>query len=231
MMITQSRRSRACRVGGLALVTTLTGLGLGLTASGSIASPSKMAPAALAPLLQPEPSRQLAMAEAGHTAPTVAAKTELVVSPGAPAPPSAPTVVVAPGPPTSPVTPAPLSTEQVRAISEEASRAAAEAGEQARQAMAKVDYSGMQREALAEARAELERECKHAKPAPAGESDTAAITRLSLGCADVGNAVQEGMRAAIEEIRKNTELSEAQKASIIAALDQTRTALAGQFSH
>ena len=233
MMITQSRRSRACRVGGLALVTTLTGLGLGLTASGSIASPSKMAPAALAPLLQPEPSRQLAMAEAGHehTTPAMTAKTELVVSPSAPTPPTAPTDVVAAVPPSPPVTPTPLSTEQVRAISEEASRAAAEAGEQARQAMAKVDYSGMQREALAEARAELERECKHAKPAPAGETDTAAITRLSLGCADVGNAVQEGMRAAIEEIRKNTELSEAQKASIIAALDQTRTALAGQFSH
>ena len=86
---------------------------------------------------------------------------------------------------------------------------------------------------MIEARAELERECTHAKPAPAGESDQAAIQRLSMGCVDmaeIGREVQEELRRAMDEVRADRGLSEADRAQALAAIDRTRAEMAKKFA-
>ena len=115
-----------------------------------------------------------------------------------------------------------------------ATAAHAQAGAALKQeAMANVDFAKINREAMMEARAELERECKHAKPAVAGETDQQAIQRLSLGCVDmneIGREVQEELRKAMDEVRADQSLSEADRAFALATIDRTRAEMAKKFA-
>jgi hypothetical protein len=115
----------------------------------------------------------------------------------------------------------------------EAQEEARKAGEEARRAVANIDHAKIAREAMAQARAELERECKHAKPAPADESDQAAITRLSAGCVDmseIDREVLDALREATDEIRRDRDLSDADRARALAAIDKTRAEMARKFA-
>jgi len=119
---------------------------------------------------------------------------------------------------------------EVRQATEQAKRA----GEEARRAMANIDVAKITREAMAEARTELERECKHAAPAPAGETDSQAIARLSMGCVDmaeIAREVEEGLREATNEIRNDKDLSEADRARALAAIERSRAEMARKMSH
>ena len=57
-MIAHSTSSRALRMAGASLAVLTVGVGLGLTASGSIAAPSKVAPTAVKPLFQAQAQPQ-----------------------------------------------------------------------------------------------------------------------------------------------------------------------------
>ena len=108
------------------------------------------------------------------------------------------------------------------------------AGEEARKAAANIDVAAITREAMAQARAELARECRHAKPAPANESDQAAIARLSAGCVDmaeINREVQDALREATEEIRREKDLSEADRARALAAIERTRAEMMRHPTH
>jgi hypothetical protein len=96
-----------------------------------------------------------------------------------------------------------------------------------------MDFAAITRDAMAQARAELQRNCTHAKPGPAGESDSAAIARLSTGCVDmmeINREVQAALREAAEEIRSNTDLSDADRARALAAIDHARMDMAHRFA-
>ena len=129
-----------------------------------------------------------------------------------------------------------MTAEQRREMHEamrEAQEEARKAGEEARRAVANIDHAKIAREAMAEARAELERECKHAKPGPADESDQAAIARLSAGCVDIAEIdreVQDALRQATDEIRRDKDLSDADRARALAAIDKTRAEMARKFA-
>ncbi len=160
-MIAQSTRSRARRIVGAALATVLVGVGLGLTASGSIAAPSKIAPAAVKPVFQAQPQPKLIMvADDGQTdsqpvvatgrdddadddaqPPAAAVPPVPAVHPIPPVPPVPPVPMagmIPPVPPVPAVPPVPMnsamSREQMRAIHEAAREATRQAGEQARMA-------------------------------------------------------------------------------------------------
>lgn len=277
-MIAQSTRSRARRLAGAALASVLVGVGLGLTASGSIAAPSKIAPAAVKPVFQAQPQAKLIMVadngtDSGKVAvddgadddndddkdraaqanddTTAAVSPVPAVQPVAPVPPVPPVPMagmIPPIPPIPAVPPVPMnsgmSREQMRAINEaarqagkQARMAARQAGEQARQqvraAMANIDFAKLSRDAMIEARTELERECTHAKPAPGGETDEQAIQRLSLGCVDmaaIGREVQTELAKAMEEIRADQHMSEAERAHAMAGIDRARAEMAKQFA-
>ena len=125
-----------------------------------------------------------------------------------------------------------MSAEQIRAMNEAIRRASEEgrrAGEAVRRAMANVDYAAITRDAMRQARTELERACRHAAPAPASETDEAAIARLSAGCVDMAEIqreVRDALREAEEEIRNNKDMSDADRARALAAIDHTRTDMA-----
>ena len=117
----------------------------------------------------------------------------------------------------------------MRHASEEARRA----GEEARRAVAHSDFAAITRDAMAQACAELARSCTHARPGPAGESDGAAIARLSAGCVDmaaINREVQDALRQAVDEIRNDKDLSEAERAQAMAAIDRTRAEMAHRFA-
>jgi hypothetical protein len=262
-MIAHSTSSRTRRIAGVALATVLVGVGLGLTASGSIAAPSKIAPASVKPLFRVQPqaqdrtqpdSKPTLIAERddeGTGQASSAADTPLPpvppADPAAPVPPAPPADAAAPMPPAAPIPPvapmppmrpirAGMSPDQQREM-ERALRHAGEearrAGEEARRAVANIDFAAISRDAMAQARAELARNCPHAKPGPAGESDSAAIARLSAGCVDmavINREVQDALRQAIEEIRNDKDLSDAERAQALAAIDRTRTEMARQFA-
>lgn len=265
MMITHSTNSRTRRIAGAAFATVLVGVGLGLTASGSIAAPSKIAPAAIKPLLrvapqpqvqpQPEPkpvivaARDLDDTDSTSPAPVAVADTPAPPAPPvdavAPVPPAPPTDA-APLPPVPPVSMAPMppmppihagmspaqQREMERAL-RHASEEARRAGEEARRAVANIDFAAITRDAMAQARAELARSCTHAQPGPANESDSAAIARLSAGCVDmaaINREVQDALRQAVDEIRNDKDLSEAERAQAVAAIDRTRAEMARQFA-
>ena len=259
-MIAHSTRSRARTIAGATLATVLVGLGLGLTASGSIAAPSRVAPSSVKPLFNahaeplsaPQPDAKLTLAaiqadqDSDSDAPVAPAVPH---APAMPLPPEPPAGVVPPVPPASPMLPMPpappaaplnhpgMSREQVQAMNEsirQATEQAKRAGEEARRAVANIDVAKITREAMAEARAELERECKHAKPAPAGETDSQAIARLSAGCVDmaeIAREVEEGLREATNEIRNDKDLSEADRARALAAIERSRAEMARKMSH
>lgn len=241
VMIAQSSRSRARRVAGVALATTLTGLGLGLTASGGIAAPS-VAPLASRTVLrmQPHPEpRPVVLIQRTVQNDSSAGNGDIPMPPSPPevTPPVPPAPVVAPAspqppvPPMSPVPPTPLSQAQIDQIKE----ATRQASEQARDAVkASIDGAAIARQAMAEARTELERECTHAKPGPANESDPEAIARLSAGCVDmaeINREVQDALREATDEIRHSQDLSEADRARALAAIDHARTEMARRNNH
>jgi beta-lactamase regulating signal transducer with metallopeptidase domain len=150
-------------------------------------------------------------------------------------PPVPPVPPVGANPPPPPPVP-PMTAEQRREMHEamrEAQEEARKAGEEARRAVANIDHAKIAREAMAEARAELERECKHAKPGPADESDQAAIARLSAGCVDIAEIdreVQDALRQATDEIRRDKDLSDADRARALAAIDKTRAEMARKFA-
>jgi beta-lactamase regulating signal transducer with metallopeptidase domain len=270
MMIAHSTRSRAHRIAGVGLATVLVGLGLGLTASGSIAAPSKIAPKSIKPLLQvqatpqPAPAPQ-AIVIADRTT-EVALRTsgndhdqaDAVAPPTAPVAPRAPLSPVSPVAPIAPLAPLPplppmnaklsaeqrdqireaarLAGEQARQAGEavrEASEAARQAGEAARLATANIDFAAISREAMGQARAELEQTCKHATPAPPGETDSQAISRLAMGCVDmaaINREVQASLRDAMEEIRRDRNISNADRARALAAIDKTRAEMTHRFT-
>jgi beta-lactamase regulating signal transducer with metallopeptidase domain len=262
-MIAHSTSSRTRRIAGVALATVLVGVGLGLTASGSIAAPSKIAPASVKPLFRVQPqaqdrtqpdSKPTLIAERddeGTGQASSAADTPLPpvppADPAAPVPPAPPADATAPMPPAAPIPPvapmppmppirAGMSPDQQREMQRalrHAGEEARRAGEEARRAVANIDFAAISRDAMAQARAELARNCPHAKPGPAGESDSAAIARLSAGCVDmaaINREVQDALRQAIEEIRNDKDLSDAERAQALAAIDRTRTEMARQFA-
>lgn len=230
-MIAHSTRSRTRRFAGATLAATLVGTGLGLTASGSIAAPSAIAPTAVKPLfrIQAQPVTQaVPQPKVTLAANTVGADSKADYQAEQDADDGA---AVPPAPPAPPMT-----AEQRREMQEamrEAHEEARKAGEEARRAVAGIDHAKIAREAMAEARAELERECKHAKPGPAGESDQAAIARLSAGCVDmaeIDREVQDALREATDEIRRDRDLSDADRARALAAIDKTRAEMARKFA-
>jgi hypothetical protein len=141
-------------------------------------------------------------------------------------------------PPMPPMPPmhAGMSAAERKAMAESmrhAGEAARKAGEEARRAVANIDFAAITRDAMAQARAELERNCTHAKPGPADENDTEAVTRLSTGCVDmaaINREVQDALREATEEIRHDTDLSDADRARALAAIDRTRAEMARKFA-
>jgi beta-lactamase regulating signal transducer with metallopeptidase domain len=266
-MIAHSTSSRARRIAGAALATVLVGIGLGLTASGSIAAPSKIAPASVKPLLRATPQPQVsaepqpklimvaqrddddakdhAQMRSDAETPTPPVPPVEAVAPVPPAPPAG-VAALPPGPPPmaemAPMPPMPpihagMTAAQQRDMERALRHASAEArraGEEARRAVANIDFAAITRDAMAQARAELARSCTHAKPGPAGETDSAAIARLSAGCVDmaaINREVQDALRQAVEEIRNDRDLSEAERTQAMAAIDRTRAEMARQFAH
>ena len=278
-MIALSTRSRARRLAGAAIATVLVGVGLGLTASGSIAAPSRIAPASVKPIFHAQAQPHLIMvADKGNV---VADDTDdngndndnnddndndnppnvNPEAPALPAPPAPPAGFVPPVPPLPAVAPVPpvppiamngmLSREQIREIHDSAREAAQlareqsrearrvaydqarQAGEMARLAVANIDFRKVSQDELKEARTELERECRHAKPAVPGETDGQAISRLSMGCVDmaeIGREVQEELQKALEEIRADKDLSEAERTQALSAVSRTRAEMAKKFA-
>ena len=253
-MIALSTRSRARRLAGTAIATILVGLGLGLTASGSIAAPSKIAPESVKPLFHVKPQARLIMvADNGktvtRTTTTTSGDDDAAIAPPPPptpsriVPPAAPVAPVAMASPAPPVAPVPpvgaknmLSAEEIAQINAQVSQAAEQAkqaGEMARQAVASIDFAKLNHEAMLEARTELERECKHAKPPVPGESDAQAIQRLSMGCVDmaaIGREVQTELAKAMEEVRADQHMSQAERAKALATIDRTRAEMAKKFA-
>jgi hypothetical protein len=129
-----------------------------------------------------------------------------------------------------------MSREQIAMIQSQVRQAAEQArqaGRMARREIAQIDFVKLNHDAMIEARTELERECTHAKPAPADETDQEAIQRLSMGCVDmaeIGREVQEELRKAMEEVRTDQHLSEADRAQALAAIDRTRAEMAKKFA-
>jgi beta-lactamase regulating signal transducer with metallopeptidase domain len=259
-MIAHSTRSRTRRFAGATLATALVGTGLGLTASGSLAAPSAIAPTSVKPLFHiqahpvtqaaPQPKVVLAanvvvageaddqageVSDEGAAVPPAPPTSIPPVPPLRRAPPVPPVPPVGANPPPPPPVP-PMTAEQRREMHEamrEAHEEARKAGEEARRAVANIDHAKIAREAMAEARAELERECKHAKPGAANESDQAAIARLSAGCVDmaeIDREVQDALREATDEIRRDRDLSDADRARALAAIDKTRAEMARKFA-
>ncbi|HMI19265.1 MAG TPA: hypothetical protein VK533_06955, partial [Sphingomonas sp.] len=171
--------------------------------------------------------------------------------PEAPLPPQASVAPLSPLPPVSPVAPLPplppmhakLSAEQAAAVRQAARQAgeqarqageiARQAGDAARQAVANVDFAAISRDAMVQARAELELTCTHATPAPPGETDSQAVSRLALGCVDmaaINREVQDSLREAMEEIRHDRNISDADRARALAAIDKTRAEMVHKFS-
>ena len=111
--------------------------------------------------------------------------------------------------------------------------AAKQAGEAARQALANVDFDKINREAMMQARTELERDCKHAKPAAPGENDAQAIQRLAMGCVDmaaIGREVQASLQQATEQIRADQHMSEADRTKALAGIERARAEMAKKFA-
>ena len=254
-MIAQSTSSRARRLAGAGIATILVGLGLGLTASGSIAAPSRIAPASVKPIFHAQPQAKLIMvADNGAVTQTVTRSSsddndDVAATPPPPVPPVPPVAMVRPVPPAppvpmvGPVPPVPpvnmkgvLSEEEIAQINAQVREAAAQAqqaGEIARQAVANIDFAKLSHDSMVEARAELERECRHAKPPVPGETDAQAIQRLSLGCVDmaeIGREVQTELAKAMEEVRADQRMSAAERAKALATIDRTRAEMAKKFA-
>ncbi len=96
----------------------------------------------------------------------------------------------------------------------------------ARQAVANIDVAAITHEAMAQARAELARECTHARPGPANETDNEAIARLAAGCVDmveINRDVADALREATDEIRNSRDMSDSERARALAAVERARS--------
>ena len=243
-MIAHSTRSRARRLAGAGLATILVGAGLGLTASGSIAAPSKIAPASVKPLFNARPQAKLVMiADNGQTATKTSDEADRgdatlptpPAEPAMPQPPVPPVSAVPPVPPVSPMVPLPpVPPVAVNGVMSDAQiEAMKQAGEAARQALANVDFAKINRDAMMQARTELERDCKHAKPAAPGENDAQAIQRLAMGCVDmaaIGREVEASLKQATEQVRADQHISEADRAKALAEITRARAEMAKKFA-
>jgi len=243
-MIAHSTRSRARRLAGAGLATILVGAGLGLTASGSIAAPSKIAPASVKPLFNARPQAKLVMiADNGQTATKTSDEADRgdatlptpPAEPAMPQPPVPPVSAVPPVPPVSPMVPLPpVPPVAVNGVMSDAQiEAMKQAGEAARQALANVDFAKINRDAMIQARTELERDCKHAKPAAPGENDAQAIQRLAMGCVDmaaIGREVEASLKQATEQVRADQHISEADRAKALAEITRARAEMAKKFA-
>jgi len=243
-MIAHSTRSRARRLAGAGLATILVGAGLGLTASGSIAAPSKIAPASVKPLFNARPQAKLVMiADNGQTATKTGDEADrgdatLPTPPAEPAMPQQPVPPVSAVPPVPPVSPMvplpPVPPVAVNGVMSDAQiEAMKQAGEAARQALANVDFAKINRDAMMQARTELERDCKHAKPAAPGENDAQAIQRLAMGCVDmaaIGREVEASLKQAMEQVRADQHISEADRTKALAEITRARAEMAKKFA-
>jgi len=243
-MIAHSTRSRARRLAGAGLATILVGAGLGLTASGSIAAPSKIAPASVKPLFNARPQAKLVMiADNGQTATKTSDEADRgdatlptpPAEPAMPQPPVPPVSAVPPVPPVSPMVPLPpVPPVAVNGVMSDAQiEAMKQAGEAARQALANVDFAKINRDAMMQARTELERDCKHAKPAAPGENDAQAIQRLAMGCVDmaaIGREVEASLKQAMEQVRADQHISEADRTKALAEITRARAEMAKKFA-
>ena len=243
-MIAHSTRSRARRLAGAGLATILVGAGLGLTASGSIAAPSKIAPASVKPLFNARPQAKLVMiADNGQTATKTSDEADRgdatlptpPAEPAMPQPPVPPVSAVPPVPPVSPMVPLPpVPPVAVNGVMSDAQiEAMKQAGEAARQALANVDFAKINRDAMMQARTELERDCKHAKPAAPGENDAQAIQRLAMGCVDmaaIGREVEASLKQATEQVRADQHISEADRTKALAEITRARAEMAKKFA-
>jgi len=247
-MIAQSTSSRARRLAGAALATILVSAGLGLTASGSVAAPSRIAPASVKPLFNAQPQAKLIMvADNSQSTTATVAKTSddrdsdggaaptPPAEPALPVPPVPPVAAVPPVPPVSPIVPVPPApTVDVNNVMSEAQLdAIKQAGEATRQALANVDFDKINREAMMQARTELERDCKHAKPAMPGENDAQAIQRLAMGCVDmaaIGREVEASLKQALEQVRADQHLSKVERDQALAGIARARAEMAKKFA-
>ena len=253
-MIAHSTRSRARRLAGAALATILVGAGLGLTASGSIAAPSKIAPASVKPLFHAQPHAKLIMvANSGNVTDSdndgdradsdqddAVPPPAPLDSPVQPVPPVPPVPMVSPVAPVPPVPPVAVKyglsdadTAEINRQVREAAEQARQGGELARQAIANIDFAKLSHDSMVEARTELERDCKHAKPAAPGENDAQAIQRLAMGCVDmaaIGREVQASLKQAMEEIRADQHISDADRARALAGISAARAEMAKKFA-
>lgn len=236
IMITRPITSRARRLAGMGLATILTVAGLGLTASGSNAAPSPILTNSVQPLAVAAPRERTTVVidrdgtrrETHSYASNSADDRAMPLPPLPPLPPTAPSEPAAALPPLPPVPPAPpeLSATQIKAMdlaARQAGASAREAADNARRAIADIDYAAISRQAMAQARAELARACRNAPAGPANESDAAAIARLSAGCVDIAEInkqVEDALREATDEIRRSTDLSQADRARALAAIDR-----------
>ncbi len=245
-MIAHSTSSRARRLAGAALATILVGAGLGLTASGGIAAPSRIAPASVKPLFHAQPQAKLVMvADSDQSTTTTVTRTsddadgENAVAPAPPAepimpqPPVPPVAAVPPVPPVSPMSPVPPVPPMNDVMSKAQIDAMKQAGEAARQALANVDFAKISREAMMQARTELERDCKHAKPAVPGENDAQAIQRLAMGCVDmaaISREVEASLKQAMDEVRADQHISEADRTKALAEIARARSEMSKKFA-
>lgn len=254
-MIAHSTGSRARRIAGTALATLLVGAGLGLTASGSIAAPSRIAPESVKPLFHPQTQAKLVMVAdtdqgSATTATQAGGDTESDAAASAPIPPAAPlpprdtmrppVPPVEPRAPMPPVPPVPpvgmngvLSDAQIEEIKHAGEAGREAAREAANQAIAATDFAKLSRDSMIQARTELARDCKHAKPAVAGEDDAQAIQRLAMGCVDmaaIGREVQASLKQAMDQVRADQHIAEADRARALAEIARARADMAKKFA-
>lgn len=244
-MIAHAPDSRRRHLLGGSLAVVAIGVGLGLTASGSVAAPSRIAPAPVKPLFlagQAASIRPVALAARTQDAPMptdveadrwddAPAAARVPEAPRAPMPPAPPIAMEPPLPPAPPAPPSPpwrMSADEARALHDASGRAR----ESARRATAGFDAQAIARDAMAQTRMELARECTHARPAPANETDQQAIARLSAGCVDyvaINREVQDALREAAESIRDTEDMSAEARTRALAAIDRARAEAARHF--
>jgi bla regulator protein blaR1 len=220
-MIARQDRSITNRRIGAGLTASLVAGGLMLTASNSVAATTR--------ILQ-VPTEPAAMV-ARYVAPVPAAAP---TPPSAPAAPRATTPTrPAPAAPQAPAAPAAPATVDARAAADLAAASADIAAHAADLALAATETArarwsdeqteAARREALAEARRELESECRYAAPARGPESDADAVQRLSTGCVDrhaIRAEVARGLRQAAADLRRDPSLPDHARERMTASFER-----------
>ncbi|WP_380871543.1 hypothetical protein ACFB49_25290 [Sphingomonas sp. DBB INV C78] len=244
-MMATIKTGRVRRMAGSALAGALVGAGLVLTASGGIAAKTGLEIprlAAVDPVTAPAPVPAVKPVPvvASVVAPDASSIAEPADAPVPPMAPVAPTPVVASDPETVAQN-AELARERAAEARERAAEARAEARERAAEAreierearqaqreamreVADMDIEGQVRAAMAEARADLERECGNrpgAKRVSASMDHGQAMAVLASNCVDVRAIraeVADALREARDDIRRS-DLTSDQRRRATAALD------------